>query len=96
MAKLKTGRHTSALKEHRKAVKRTARNAATKTRLRGLSKDILAAVKGNDTALAKKLLTTVFSELDRAGQRHVIHFKNAGNQKARLSRVVASMSAAKK
>ena len=32
MAKLKTGRHTSALKEARKAEKRTARNAAMKSK----------------------------------------------------------------
>ena len=38
MAKLKTGRHTSALKEVRKAAKRTVRNAATKSKIKSMAK----------------------------------------------------------
>ena len=34
MAKLKTGRHTSALKEARKAAKRTDRNYSTKSKIK--------------------------------------------------------------
>jgi small subunit ribosomal protein S20 len=40
MAKLKTGRHTSALKEVRKAEKRNARNTATNSKIKSLLKKL--------------------------------------------------------
>ena len=90
MAKLKTGRHTSALKEHRKAIRRTVRNVATKSKIKTLVKNILAAAGEKKLDDAKKMLNTAFSELDKAGRRNVIHYKTAANQKARLSRIVLS------
>ncbi len=91
MAKLKTGRHTSALKEARKTEKRTARNAATKSKIRTLAKKVEAAVKAKDAETAKTALNVAFSEWDKAEKRNVIHKNAASNQKARLSRLVASL-----
>jgi len=91
MAKLKTGRHTSALKEARKAVKRTERNASEKSKIRSAAKKVEAAVKNKDAKLAQEYLNTAFSEWDKAAKRDVIHFKAASNQKARLAKLVAGM-----
>ena len=99
MAKLKTGRHTSALKEARKTEKRTARNAATKSKIRTLAKKVEAAVKAKDSDAAKKALNVAFSEWDKAKKILTflldkgadIHKNAAANQKARLSKLVASL-----
>ena len=91
MAKLKTGRHTSALKEARKAEKRTARNAAMKSKIRTLSKKVEAAVKAKDVEAANAALKVAFSEWDKAKKKNVIHKNAAANQKARLSKKVASL-----
>jgi ribosomal protein S20 len=92
MAKLKTGRHTSALKEARKAVKRTERNVAVKSKIRTTVKKVETAVKNKDTKSAQEQLNIAFSEWDKAAKRNVIHSKAASNQKARLSKLVAGMS----
>ena len=91
MAKLKTGRHTSALKELRKSKKRNERNTAVQTKIKTLVKKVEEAVKKKDSNLAKTILKEAFSEWDKAAKRNVIHFNAASNQKARLSRIVSSI-----
>ncbi|MCA6079611.1 30S ribosomal protein S20 [Candidatus Endomicrobiellum agilis] len=91
MAKLKTGRHTSALKEARKTIKRTARNSAIKSKIRTSVKKVEEAVRNKDAKAAQEQLTVVFSEWDKAAKKDVVHFKAASNQKARLSKLVAGM-----
>lgn len=91
MAKLKTGRHTSALKEARKAEKRTAMNAAMKSKIRALAKKVEAAVKAKDVEAAKAALKKAFSEWDKAQKKNVIHKNAAANKKAKLAKKVASM-----
>ena len=93
MAKLKTGRHTSALKELRKATVRTAHNASIKSKIRTLAKNVEAAVKKNDSTLANNLLKTAFSEWDKAAKRNIIHVNAASNQKARLAKMVGALGA---
>ena len=92
MAKLKTGRHTSALKEARKTKKRTAKNVAEKSRIRTAVKKVEAAIKKGDAKLALELLNIVYSQWDRAAKKNVIHKKAASNQKARLSKKISKMS----
>jgi small subunit ribosomal protein S20 len=94
MAKLKTGRHTSSLKENRKTIKRTVRNTSLKSRIHTLIKNFEITVK-KDAALAKTQLNKVFSELDKAARNNVIHKNLASNQKARLSRLLSAGQAKK-
>jgi small subunit ribosomal protein S20 len=91
MAKLKTGRHTSALKENRKANKRAVRNKTIKSKIKTLAKKVEDAVKKNDAAAAKESLKNAFSTWDKASKRNIIHDNAAANQKARLSKLVAGM-----
>jgi small subunit ribosomal protein S20 len=91
MAKLKTGRHTSALKEARKAEKRTERNKAIKSKIRTSIKKVEAAVKNNNAKVAQEHLSAVFSEWDKAAKKNIVHYKVASNQKARLSKLVAGI-----
>ena len=93
MAKLKTGRHTSAIKQNRKANKNEIRNMSVRTKIKTLVKKVENAVAKKDKKLAQDLLKTAFSEWDKAAKRNVIHFNAASNQKARLSRLVNSLPA---
>lgn len=93
MAKLKTGRHTSALKEKRKALKRNARNTTVESKIHGLVKKVETAVVKKDAKLAAELLKSAFSAWDKAVKTKVIHANAASNQKARLSKLVLTISA---
>ena len=95
MAKLKTGRHTSALKERRKAIKREAQNTSVKSMLRTLIKKVEAAVAKKDVDLAKGLLKESFEAWDKAARRDIVHKNAAANKKSRLSKLVASIAPAK-
>lgn len=85
MAKLKTGRHTSALKELRKNRKRAEYNRALKRRIRLLAKEVESAIAGKKIDQAKQLLSECFSAWDKAAKVGVIHKNSASRKKARLS-----------
>ena len=88
MAKLKTGRHTSAIKAQRQAEKRTSRNKGLKKTVRAVAKEVLAT-KSADT------LAKAASALDKAAKKGVIHWKAAGRKKSRLTKAVNKAKAAK-
>ncbi len=85
MAKLKTGRHTSALKAQRQAEKRTSEN-------KGLTKKIHLATKAVKAAASKKAATLkkdlqkAESCIDKAAKKKVIHWKTAARKKSRLAK----------
>jgi small subunit ribosomal protein S20 len=91
MAKLKTGRHTSGIKEVRKSVKRHWANAAAKNKAKELAKQLLAAVANKDAAKAKGLLPQTMSAWTRMGTRHVVHPATASRKIARLSKAVSRL-----
>ncbi|MDR1243625.1 MAG: 30S ribosomal protein S20 [Endomicrobium sp.] len=91
MAKLKTGRHTSALKEARKTDKRTQRNISIKSKIKTSIKKVEQAVKSNDVKLALEQLAVAFSVWDKAAKKNVVHYNAASNQKARLSKLISKI-----
>ncbi|MFC1501501.1 30S ribosomal protein S20 [Elusimicrobiota bacterium] len=93
MAKLKTGRHTSAIKENRRAKKREGHNKALRSKIRTLAKKVEEAVLKKDVQLAKDSLKIAVSEWDKASRRKVVHSNTAANKKAQLSKLVSSISA---
>ncbi|MBI4656760.1 MAG: 30S ribosomal protein S20 [Elusimicrobia bacterium] len=86
MAKLKTGRHTSAIKAWRKSTRLQARNVSVKVRIRRAVKDFNALISRKDIESARKNLTGIYSMLDKAAAKGVIHYKSAARKKSRLSR----------
>ncbi|MFH1784009.1 MAG: 30S ribosomal protein S20 [bacterium] len=88
MAKLKTGRHTSGLKEARKTKKRQKTNTAVKSRIKTLTKKVVAACDAKDFDKAKTLLNEAFSTIDKAAKKKIIHKNTASRKKARLSKKV--------
>jgi small subunit ribosomal protein S20 len=91
MAKLKTGRHTSAIKEVRKTKRKTERNVTVKSKIKTAVKRAEGAVKSGNLEASRKCLNIVFSEWDKASKKNIVHYKTASNQKARLSKLVAKL-----
>ncbi|MFH1541033.1 MAG: 30S ribosomal protein S20 [Elusimicrobiota bacterium] len=92
--KLKTGRHTSAMKEARKSTKRRAVNRAIKSRIKTTIKKFEMSLLAKDIEKAKELLKTVSSVLDKAAKKKIIHKKNVSRKFSRLSTRLSHISKA--
>ena len=92
MAKLKTGRHTSALKETRKNVKRNIQNTTVRSSIRTLAAKLKEAVTKKDKVAAEKLLVSAYTAWDKAAKRNIIHKNAASNQKSSLAKLVKSIA----
>ena len=91
MAKLKTGRHTSAIKADRQALKRKYRNRALVKKAKESSKAVLTAAGDR----VGKLLSEAASNWDKAVRKGGVHWKTAARRKSRLSARIKSPSAKK-
>lgn len=89
--KLKTGRHTSALKEARKNLKRRSVNKAVKSRIKTAVKKFETALAEKNYEKAKELLKGVSAVLDKAAKKKIIHRKNASRKISRLSMRLAKI-----
>ena len=81
MAKLKTGRHTGALKAQRQAEKRTSQNKGLMKKVRVAAKQVLASLKAED-------LKKAASSIDKAAKKKTLHWKTAARKKSRLAKAV--------
>ena len=86
MAKLKTGRHTSAIKAQRQAEKRTSANKGLTKKIRLATKTVNASAKAK-AATRKEDLKKAESCIDKAAKKKVIHWKTAARKKSRLAKV---------
>jgi len=91
MAKLKTGRHTSGLKELRKNIKRNKQNTSKKTFLKTLVKQVVSAVENKDEKKAIEVLNNAFSAFDKAAKTNTIHANKAARKKSQLAKKVESL-----
>lgn len=87
MAKLKTGRHTGALKAQRQAEKRTSQNKGLMKQVRATTKKVLVAVKAEKATVAEELKAAA-SSIDKAAKKKTIHWKTAARKKSRLAKAV--------
>jgi small subunit ribosomal protein S20 len=95
MAKLKTGRHTSALKAHRQSVAHAEHNLQIRSKIRTLARSVEQAVAAKDAKSATSLLNEAFTAWDRAAKTGVVHWRAASRKKSRLSERVHKLSAVK-
>ncbi len=95
MAKLKTGRHTSALKAHRQSDTHAEHNLTVRSKIRTIARKVEAAVAGKDAKAAKTLLNEAFAEWDKAAKTGIIHWRAASRKKSRLAQRVDGLAAAK-
>lgn len=88
-------RHASAVKAHRQTIKRTEHNRALRSKLRTALKSIRAAIDTGDTTAAKSALRQTVSLIDKMSGKGIIHDNAAGRYKSRITKRLASATAAK-
>ena len=84
--KLKTGRHTGAIKANRQSERRAVRNKAVRKGIRLAAKELLSAVEKKDAAGVKKLYPKFASLWDKAAKVGVVHKTAANRRKSRLAK----------
>ena len=77
--------HFSALQRARQTEKRTARNRANTSRLRGQLRQLRESLAKGDKSGAEQAYRQTVSALDKAIQKGVLHENTAGRYKSRLS-----------
>jgi small subunit ribosomal protein S20 len=95
MAKLKTGRHTSALKANRQAERHAVANVEVRSKIHTIARKVEEAVAKKDAKTAKALLNEAFEAWDKAAKTGVVHWRAASRKKARLSSRVHGVETAK-
>jgi len=58
--------------------------------MKTMMKKMIELVKEGKVDEAKKLLPETYKAIDTAAKKNIIHKRNAGRKKARMSRLVAS------
>jgi small subunit ribosomal protein S20 len=77
--------HFSALKRARQTEKRTVRNRANTSRLRGQLRLLREALTKGDKPAAEQVFRQTVSALDKAIQKGTLHENTASRYKSRLS-----------
>ncbi len=87
--------HFSALKRARQTEKKTAQNRANKSRLRSALRTLREAIAKGDKPEAQKAYSATTALVDKGVQKGVLHKNTASRYKARLSKRVKAVGAAK-
>ena len=95
MAKLKTGRHTGAMKAVRSSERRASRNRKVRKTIRTLAKALKVATEKKDAQAIREISGKFSSAWDKAAKRGVIHWKMAARKKSRLLRQANTVLAPK-
>jgi len=85
-------RHPSAVRQHRRSVRRAAVNKRNKTALRTQVKALRQGIQAKNKEEAAKGLHQVYSTADKAAKKGAIHKKKAARLKSRLSRQAQKIS----
>lgn len=88
--KVKSKRHKSALKAHRKSLKQRSHNRGIKSKIHNKIKEFKKLVASKNHDAASKMLNELYSLLDKAAKTNVIHWKNAANKKSQLTSLLKS------
>jgi small subunit ribosomal protein S20 len=82
-------RRRTSIKRTRQDKKKHLRNLRVKKELKKAIKQFNSLVSAKNMAEAKKLISKVFSKLDKAAKKMVIHPATANRRKSRLARKIA-------
>jgi len=74
--------HESCKKRLRQEKKRNVRNHYVKMTIRSLSKKMQSDIPVEEK---EKLIATIYSQLDKAAKRNIIHKRTASRRKARIA-----------
>lgn len=78
-------RRSTSIKTQRSAKKKHLRNLKVKQELKKTLKKFQALVTAKNIEEAKTVLKKVFSQLDKAAKKRIIHSNTASRRKSRLS-----------
>lgn len=81
-------RHKSAIRQHRRSLRRKSVNSQNKSVLRTRMRKLREAIKNRDAEAAAGLLPGVFSAIDRAVKKAAIKKNTGSRYKSRLTRQV--------
>jgi small subunit ribosomal protein S20 len=87
-------RHKSAIRQHRRSLRRKAVNTQAKSALRTRMRKVREAIKAQDREAAAKLLPDLYKVIDRSVKKGTIKKNTGSRYKSRLSRQVALLSSA--
>ncbi|OGD16688.1 MAG: 30S ribosomal protein S20 [Candidatus Aminicenantes bacterium RBG_16_63_14] len=85
-------RHKSAIRQHRRSLRRKSVNAQTKSALRTKMRKIREAIKNNDREGSVQMLPGVFRAIDTSVKKGAIKKNTGSRYKSRLSRQVALLN----
>lgn len=81
-------RHKSAVRQHRRSLRRKSINTMNKSTLRTRMRKLREAIKSKDAEGAGKLLPGVFSAIDKAVKKAAIKKNTGSRYKSRLNRQI--------
>ena len=82
----------SAKKRMRQNVKRRAWNFPVRSELKSLFKKVLVLIKDGKAEEAQKLMPKVYSIIDMACKKQILHPNNAARKKSRLARALNDLA----
>ena len=87
-------RHKSAIRQHRRSLRRKSVNTRSKSALRTEMRKIREAVADKDQAGAAKMLPGLFKAIDTSVKKGTIKKNTGSRYKSRLSKQVAALGPA--
>ena len=79
-------RRKTSVKKTRADKKKHLRNLKVKQQLKKAIKKFQALVLAKNTGEAKELLTKIYSQLDKAAKKNILHSNTTSRKKSRLAR----------
>jgi len=87
-----TLRHKSAIRQHRRSLRRQATNQRNKSLMKTYIKKIREAINDGQRETALQLLPKVFKAIDKTVAKGAIHKNTGSRYKSRLSKQVQMMT----
>ncbi|MBP1661729.1 MAG: ribosomal protein [Candidatus Aminicenantes bacterium] len=85
-------RHKSAIRQHRRSLRRKSVNTQTKSALRTQMRKMREAIEEKDREACVKMLPAVFKSIDTSVKKGAIKKNTGSRYKSRLSRQVALLN----
>ena len=80
--------HRQAIKRHRNSLKNRVRNVSTKSNIKSTTGKALTLAKDKKKDEVTKILSDLYSKIDKAVKSGVLHKKNAARRKSRISKAL--------
>lgn len=86
-------RHKSAIRQHRRSLRRKAVNSRVKSALRTRMRKVREAIQAKDREAAAAMLPALYREIDKSVKKGAIKKNTGSRYKSRLTRQIALLGA---